>query len=595
MALKALMLRKKIDTKRKELEALRSKDEDFNRREAELETAIDEAETDEESAAVTEEVEKFEAEKAEHEEAKAGLEKAIDDLEGELRTEEETNEEPAAEAPEEKRQEDTTMAVRTVAANKLSGMPELDRNAMMEREDVKAWIGEIRGHISEKRELTNVGLTIPEVFLGFLRQNVTNYSKLYRHVNVRAISGTGREVIMGSVPEGIWTECCGVLNELDITFNDAEVDCFKVGGYFKVCNAVLEDSDLNLASELLDAIGQAIGLALDKAILYGRNTSNNQKMPQGVASRLVQDSIPSGYPATARPWVDLRSTNVRTIADSVTGIGLFQQLTIISGAAKGKYARGEKVWVMNETTYTFLKAQAMSINAAGAIVSGLEGTMPVIGGIVEVLDFIPDNVIFGGYFELYLLAERAGAKFAQSEHAFFIQDQTVFKGTARYDGQPVIAEAFVLVGINGVTPNASMPFAPDEANGSPIASPKVEGDTVEALWEVPLSSIQSNIQVANNYITGTSKFLSGSNAITNVWGEGNFIALKFSDFAETDTVKVGIVPTQGSGMQELDEDKDALFKITDKSTQVIKVVTSNGVKSKTDLYYLGGLTCQARA
>ena len=83
---------------------------------------------------------------------------------------------------------------------------------------------------------------------------------------------------------------------------------------------------------------------------------------------------------------------------------------------------------------------------------------------VEVLDFIPDNVIIGGYFELYLLAERAGAKFAQSEHAFFVQDQTVFKGTARYDGQPVIAEGFVAIGINSTTPNATMPFAPDTVN-----------------------------------------------------------------------------------------------------------------------------------
>lgn len=463
MALKALMLRKKIDTKRKELEALRSKDEDFTKREAELETAIDEAETDEESAAVTEEVEKFEAEKAEHEEAKAGLEKAIDDLEGELRTEEETNETPVVtEEPVEKRQEDTHMETRE--ATRLRDLSLNDRNAIMEREDVKSWISEIRAHIAEKRELTNVGLTIPEVFLGFLRQNVENYSKLYKHTTVRAIGGTGREVIMGSVPEGIWTECCGTLNELSITFNDAEVDCFKVGGYFKVCNAVLEDSDLNLASELLTTIGQAIGLALDKAILYGRNGQTTQKMPMGIMSRLVQTEAPSGYPATARTWVDLHSSNIFTINSSVTGIALFQALTVDSGAAKGKYARGPKTWVMNETTYTYLKAQAMSINAAGAIVSGLEGSMPVIGGAVEVLDFIPDNVIIGGYFELYLLAERAGAKFAQSEHAFFVQDQTVFKGTARYDGQPVIAEGFVAIGINSTTPNATMPFAPDTVN-----------------------------------------------------------------------------------------------------------------------------------
>lgn len=120
---------------------------------------------------------------------------------------------------------------------------------------------------------------------------------------------------------------------------------------------------------------------------------------------------------------------------------------------------------MNDTTYTTLKAEGLSINAAGVIVSGIEGTMPVAGGVVEVLDFIPDNVILGGYFDLYLLAERAGTKLAQSEHYRFVEDRTVFKGTARYDGQPAIAEAFVAIGINGTTPSASgVSFAPDTAN-----------------------------------------------------------------------------------------------------------------------------------
>ena len=119
---------------------------------------------------------------------------------------------------------------------------------------------------------------------------------------------------------------------------------------------------------------------------------------------------------------------------------------------------------MNELTYTNMVAASVSVDASGAIVAGVNGQMPVIGGNIEVLDFIPDNVIIGGYFDLYLLAERAGAKFMTSEHVKFLQDQTVFKGTARYDGVPAIAEAFVAIGLNGVTPNATMTFAADSAN-----------------------------------------------------------------------------------------------------------------------------------
>lgn len=481
MALKALMLRKEIDDKKKALAALREKDADFEKREKELEDSINEAETEEEKRTVTQAIENFETEKADHEEEKSGLEKAVGELEGQLKAEEDAAE--AAETAgtgrnesasgEERGKENEAMQMRDAAtikgsiAKRLEELGAQERSALFMREDVKDWIGEIRAHISEKRELTNVGLTIPEVFIGFLRENVMNYSKLYRHVNVQRISGTGREVVMGSVPEGIWTECCATLNELSLGFNDVEVNCFKVGGYFKVCNAVLEDSDLALASVLLDAIGQAIGLALDKAILYGRNNDTNYKMPQGIISRLVQTSKPADYPATARQWTDLHSSNVITIPSTATGVDLYKAIVSATAAVKGKYARGQKVWVMNESTYTKLQVEAMSINAAGAIVSGMSGTMPVAGGIVEVLDFIPDNVIIVGYFELYLLAERAGSKFAQSEHAFFIQDQTAFKGTARYDGVPVIAEAFAAIGINSTTPTSTMTFAPDSANSNP--------------------------------------------------------------------------------------------------------------------------------
>lgn len=476
MALKALMIRKKIDSKKKELEALREKDAEFERREKDLEASIDEASTDEERAAVEEEVEKFEGERKAHDESKSNLEAEVGGLEEELKeveAEDEKAERAAAEPPQVRTEKENINMPELMRSaddgarktrDKFERMNAQQREAIFARDDVKGWLGEIRSHIQEKRDLTNVGLTIPEVFLGLLRENVTNYSKLYRHVNVQRISGTGREVIMGSVPEGVWVECCANLNELTLGFNDVEVDCFKVGGYFKVCNAVLEDSDIALAATVLDAIGQAIGLALDKAILYGRNTSANYKMPLGVVSRLVQTEKPSDYPATARTWVDLSSTNVITIPDTAKGIDLYKAIVTAGGAVKGKYARGEKVWVMNETTYTKLQVEAMSVNAAGAIVSGMNGAMPIAGGVVEVLDFVPDNVILMGYFELYLLAERAGQKFAQSEHAFFLQDQTAFKGTARYDGVPVIAEAFAAIGIGGTTPTSDMTFATDTAN-----------------------------------------------------------------------------------------------------------------------------------
>ena len=480
--LKVLLLRKKIDAANKALEALRAKDADFAKREAELEQAINEAaEAEGEDAAeaqkaVEEEVEKFDQEKEEHEAAKKSLEDELTELEAGLEAEEaaqDTSEEPKPQPQVEERKEE-----RMTTRNKF--FRGVDTDAMFQRDDVKAYLSEIRSCIKNKRELTNVGLTIPEVFVGLIKENVENYSKLYKHVNVQPIAGKAREIVQGTVAEAIWTECCAVLNELNLAFNDVEIDCYKVAGYYKVCNAVLEDNDVQLATKLLEALSQAIGLAVDKAILYGRNSASAQKMPLGIVSRLAQTSEPANYPATARPWVDLHTSNIISLSAGLTGAGLFKQIVLASGAAKGKYSRGGKVWVMNETTYTKLMAETVSVNANGQIVSGVAGTMPVVGGVIEVLDFIPDNTIIGGYFDLYMLGERAGAQFAQSEHVFFIQDQTAFKGTARYDGQPVIAEAFVAIGLEATTPAASsVAFAPDEANTVKAIALNVNAVTID--------------------------------------------------------------------------------------------------------------------
>ena len=457
MALRVLMTKKKLDTAKKSLEDLRSQREDLEKRELDIEKAIEEALTEEEKKVVEEEIDKHEAEKAELDEKEKALSDEVTELEQELANlEAEQEEKPVEEVPTEERK-----VVKTMETREFFGMNIQERDQFFARDDVKNYLGEVRSCIREKRALTNVGITIPEVFLGVLRQNIENYSKLYKHVAVRQIGGEARMGVMGNIPEAVWTACCANLNELNLSFYEVTLDCYKVSGYFAICNANLEDSDLDLARELLTAIGQAIGLALDKAILYG--TGNG--MPKGIVTRLAETSQPANYPPLARPWADLHTSNLLAINSSgMSAAELFAAIVTDFGAAKGKYSRGEKVWVMNEKTYTALMAKTVSVNAQGQIVAGVNGVMPVVGGVIEVLDFVPDNIIIAGYFDLYLLGERAGQKFAQSEHVRFLADQTVFKGTARYDGDVIIAEAFVVMGLNNTTPNASMDFAIDVAN-----------------------------------------------------------------------------------------------------------------------------------
>ena len=457
MALKALMLRKKIDGKKAELEQLRGLDADFERRESEIATAIEEAKTEEEQTAVEESIVALENEKAEHATKKENLEREIGDMEDELASIEEPENKPI------ERKEVKTMETR----KKFFGMTMQERDAFISNDEVKSFLERTRNALSENRSVSGADLTIPTVVLDVIRENAMNYSKLLGRVRLRSVSGKARQIIIGTVPEAIWTEACASLNELNFGYNEAEVDGYKVGGFVFICKALLEDSDLNLAAEIIDAIGQAIGIAIDKAILYG----TDNKMPLGVAVRLAQTIAPSNYPANARPWKNLSTSNVITISGDKTGLALYQEIVKAGAAMKGKYSRGVKTWVMNEATYTKLKVEMMSFNAAGAIVAADNGTMPVAGGDIVVLsdDIIADNTIIAGYFDLYLLAERAGAEFTRSDEYRFVEDQVAFKGTARYDGMPVIPEGFVAIGL-GAAPKTSATFVEDKANDARLAS-----------------------------------------------------------------------------------------------------------------------------
>lgn len=426
MALRALMLSKTLSEKKKALEELRSKIAGFAQREAELEKAIEEAETDEEKAVVEEAVTAFEADKAEAEEAEANLDAEVRELEAELDATE-TKEEPKAE----ERSADPVIEKRKkeihIMNKRFRDMTFEERTRLVQRDDMQEFLGQVRSAIKEQRALTNVGYLIPDVFLGILKAAIEDYSKLYNRVYKEPVSGPARLVIEGPAPEAVWTEACANLNELDLSWSKAEIDGYKVGGYFKVCNAIIEDADIDLAGYINEKLGQAIGLAIDKAIVFGTGT----KMPTGI--------VPTLKAVGGKP-------NVVSHANTVTGKALVEALIDDASLITSQYG-SDLIWIMNKKTKLQIRKNMLNVDSAGLFVAGNE--FPVIGGDIIELNFMPNNVIVGGYADLYLLGERKGIELNTSEHAFWVADQTGFKGTARYDGKPLDANGFVAIGING--------------------------------------------------------------------------------------------------------------------------------------------------
>lgn len=463
--LKQLILQKKIDTLRASMTKLQTREAEILEQTSELENALTEAKTDEEIELVEQKAEELEQAGAELQEQKTKLEEDIRALEEELSA----LNSKVPETENRSKAEETNIINREEQRMNYRFFRNMSRETldnMMEREEVKAFVKTTRDLMESKRAVTGADLTIPKVLLEVLRDTLNVYSKLISKVNVRAVKGQARQNIVGAIPEGIWTEACGKLNELSIVFNQIQVDGYKVGGFIAICNATLKDSDLNLADEIMYAIAQAIGLAVDKAILYGTGA----KMPVGIVTRLAEIAEPAYYGDNERTWTDLHTSNLLVISSAATTPEAFYaDLVSKLGIVESAYSDGNLFWAMSSKTYRTLQAKALSINATGAIVSGQNKVMPIIGGDIVELDFIPDNVIIGGYGSLYLLAEREGVTLAMSEHVQFIEDNTVFKGIARYDGRPIFGEAFVALNIaqtqGAVAPVANaVTFAPDTAN-----------------------------------------------------------------------------------------------------------------------------------
>lgn len=332
--------------KKEELNALRAKDAEYQKREAELETAIEETENEEQEQAVTEEVEKFDADKKAHEDAKAALAGEIEGLEAELEkaeAEAPVRSKPAAKHTERMENHMNEINIRALPMSKraFEALTMEQRTAITMQDDVKEFFAQIRSMKGQSRAVTGAELTIPVVFLDLISENMYRYSKLLNRVRIRNVSGEARQTIAGTVPEAVWTEMCGAINELNFVFNQVTLDGYKVAGFVPVCNSILEDNDVNLASWIVEMLSESIGLAMDKAILYGKGAAS--KMPLGIVTRLAQTSKPADYPANAPEWVDLHTSNVLKVDSSEEPIPFWSALAVARAITFTRYSRGRSV------------------------------------------------------------------------------------------------------------------------------------------------------------------------------------------------------------------------------------------------------------
>ena len=468
MALRVLMAQKNKRDKEAALEQLTREAAGFEAREAELAADIEAAQTDEERAVVEEAVNAFEQERSRNTAAAEQLRSEIAALEEQIRAAED-NAREARNGPGAKEERTEPPMTDNQTRTNFFGMTLQQRDAFLARQDVKDFLGHVRELKGQTRAVTGAELGIPTIMLDVLREHMAKYSKLITRVRYKPLKGKARQNIAGTVPEAVWTESVASLNELELSFHQIEVDGFKVGGYVAIPNSTLEDDDdLGLARDVMEMLGQAMGKAVDKAIVYGTGS----KMPVGYMTRLAATTKPAWWGTNQGTFKALNTTNLRKVdAAAKTGVEFFQQLITALGVADPKYSvSGEATWVMNRKTHMDILSRCLAFNAAAALTAGMQNVMPVIGGEIVEIEGVPDHEISGGFLDCYTLVERAGASVRSSDIPMMIQDMTVFVATQRMDGKPAIGEAFVAVNYANATVTTTATFAEDAANTGAAAS-----------------------------------------------------------------------------------------------------------------------------
>ena len=342
------------------------------------------------------------------------------------------------------------------------GLTYQQRDALLAQDSTKEFLQRFRQLRAQQNSATGSELGIPTEFMQILRDLTYQNSKLWPYVHSESIRGNARQNIVGTGAEAVWSEMLANINEITLDFTQLEMDGYMLAGYMAISNAVLQDdSDLQLLTSILNAMGEANARAMDKAIVYG----TGKKMPVGFITRLATSAKPDWWNNDQGDFSDLHSSHILKLdIDSTSGAAFFGTLIESLGIADPKYSDGRVFWVMNRKTHIKLMAKALAFDASAALAAGINNTFPIIGGDIVELEFMADNDIAGGFGSLMRMVEREGMSIASSDIPLFLRNMTVFRSIGRYDGKPARGEAFVLVNFHNTQPTTSISFAPDLAN-----------------------------------------------------------------------------------------------------------------------------------
>ena len=371
-----------------------------------------------------------------------------------------------------------------------------------------------------------------------------------------------------------------ITKEITSSFDIVQVTQGKLSCYAAVSQDMLNLGPRWMAAYVRTTLGEAMACGMENGIVNGRGPVKSE--PIGMARDIKKPIDPANGYALKDAYP------VFNFSPAAYG----NMLALLSKTDDGKVKRsvGGLTLVCNLTdSLTKIMPATTVLTVNGTYVNGL---FPVPTRVVtsEFVDngkailFLPDeyDLLIGG---------NRGIEY--SDEYQFLEDNRVFKVVQYAFGLPRWNTSALLLDISDLEPgyvNVAVKGTVSTTTGTGISDATVAAATKASYWGHNTTDLQTGLYVADGKIYGTLKKVT-SGQLVNDWGEGYFMALKWTCDAGATSLKVGMVPSMGAGFQEClsDPDRDGVMKVTDKDIQKFVIITANSNESKTQTYDLSNL------
>ena len=219
----------------------------------------------------------------------------------------------------------------------------------------------------------------------------------------------------------------GALGTTEPAFEQITWRVYKEGNYVPVSNEVVADSPESIDALIRSVAAITVANKRERHIIRGTGAGE----PLGVLT------------ASAAIGITPATNNVFAYADALTMRSRFKRVG------------GKPMWVIHPGVWPDIGIFEVSAGSGGVFQANLAAALNqnILGWPINESEHSPQddnagNVILAD-FSAYLLFERGGLVIAFSEHAGFTNDQSYWRITDRFDGQPWLRSAITLADPQG--------------------------------------------------------------------------------------------------------------------------------------------------